>query len=71
MTASAGPALQQLYDEFGDRVRFLTLYVREAHPGDRYVQPGDMATKIAHARAYAERDGIRWPVGVDDVDRTL
>ncbi|MDK3257369.1 TlpA family protein disulfide reductase [Blastococcus capsensis] len=71
MTASAGPALQQLYDEFGDRVRFLTLYVREAHPGDRYVQPGDMATKIAHARAYAERDGIRWPVAVDDVDGTL
>src|SRR2546422_673281 len=32
MTASAGPALKRLYAEFGDRVAFLTLYVREAHP---------------------------------------
>ncbi|KGH45346.1 hypothetical protein IN07_18095 [Modestobacter caceresii] len=71
MTASAGPALQRLYDDFGDRVRFLTLYVREAHPGDRYVQPGDMGTKTEQARAYAERDGIRWPVAVDDIDGTL
>lgn len=71
MTASAGPALQQMYDEFGDRVQFLTLYVREAHPGDRYVQPHDMATKTAQARAYAARDGIRWPVAVDDIEGTL
>ncbi|SEL13439.1 hypothetical protein SAMN04515665_108189 [Blastococcus sp. DSM 46786] len=71
MTASAGPALQQLHSEFGDRVQFLTLYVREAHPGDHYVQPRDMETKTAQARAYAERDGIRWPVAVDDVDGTL
>jgi hypothetical protein len=71
MTASAGPALQRLYDTYGDRVQFLTLYVREAHPGDRYVQPQDMDTKMAHARAYAQRDGIRWPVAVDDVGGTL
>jgi hypothetical protein len=61
MTASAGPALHQLHDEFGDRVQFRTLYVREAHPGDRYVQPRDMRTKMDQARAYAERDGVRWP----------
>jgi len=36
MTKSAGPALNDLYAEFGDRVEFLALYVREAHPGDRY-----------------------------------
>jgi hypothetical protein len=71
MTASAGPALQEMYDEFRDRVQFLTLYVREAHPGDRYVQPRDMHTKLVQARAYAERDDIRWPVAVDDVDGTL
>jgi hypothetical protein len=71
MTASAGPALRRLHDEFGDRVQFLTLYVREAHPGDRYGQPHDMATKTAHARAYAERDCIDWPVAVDEVDGAL
>ena len=34
MTASAGPVLKRLYQEFGDRVAFGTLYVREAHPGE-------------------------------------
>jgi hypothetical protein len=71
MTASAGPALQRLHDTYSDRVQFLTLYVREAHPGDRYVQPRDMDTKVAQARAYAQRDGIRWPVAVDDIDGSL
>jgi hypothetical protein len=71
MTASAGPALREMHAEFGDRIQFLTLYVREAHPGDRYPQPSDLATKTEHARAYADRDGIPWPVAVDDVDGDL
>lgn len=71
MTASAGPALHEMYDEFGDRVRFLALYVREAHPGDHFPQPSDLAKKTAHARAYARRDSIPWPVAVDDVDGDL
>lgn len=71
MTASAGPVLHDLYSAFGDRVAFLALYVREAHPGDRYVQPQDFDTKLAQAREYAARDEIRWPVAVDDIDGTL
>jgi hypothetical protein len=71
MTKSAGPALRALHAEFGDRVQFLTLYVREAHPGDRYGQPEDAQTKHVQARAYAERDAIDWPVAVDDLDGTL
>src|ERR671911_1891430 len=71
MTASAGPALKQLYAEFGDRVDFLTVYVREAHPGDRYPQPHDLERKLQHAREYRDRDAIPWPVAVDDVSGTL
>lgn len=71
MTASAGPALLRLQREYGDRVAFVTLYVREAHPGDRYPQPDDPERKMAHARAYEARDGITWPVAVDDVDGRL
>ncbi len=71
MTASAGPALKKLYEEFGDRVAFLTLYVREAHPGERYPQAETLEQKVEHARAYKERDGIRWPVAVDDVEGDL
>src|ERR671911_2568827 len=71
MTASAGPALKQLHAEFGDRIDFLTLYVREAHPGDRYPQPHDIERKLQHAREYRDRDGIPWPVAVDDLEGTL
>jgi len=71
MTASAGPALKQLYSEFGDRVDFLIVYVRGAHPGDRYPQPHDLERKLQHAREYRDRDRIPWPVAVDDVEGTL
>jgi hypothetical protein len=71
MTASAGPALKRLHEEFGDRVAFVTLYVREAHPGERYPQPETFEQKLEHARTYKERDGIPWPVAVDDVEGDL
>ncbi|MDQ4105628.1 MAG: hypothetical protein M3157_00425 [Actinomycetota bacterium] len=71
MTASAGPALKQLHEEFGDRVAFVSMYVREAHPGENYPQAEIFEEKLEHARAYKERDGIPWPVSVDDVEGSL
>ena len=68
MTASAGPALKELHRKFGERVAFLTVYVREAHPGERYPQPDTFERKLAHARIYQDRDQIAWPVAVDDVE---
>jgi hypothetical protein len=52
-------------------VEVLTVYVREAHPGERYPQPDTFGVKLAHARAYKNRDGIPWTVAVDDIDGTL
>jgi hypothetical protein len=71
MTASAGPALRRLFAEVADRIVFLTVYVREAHPGSRYPQPVTLEEKIAHARAYKQRDCIPWTVAVDDVAGTF
>jgi hypothetical protein len=45
----------RLSAEFGDRVAFLTLYVREAQPGERYPQPQTFEEKLAHARALTRR----------------
>lgn len=45
--------------------------MREAHPGERIPQPRSFDEKLAHARAYLERDAIAWPVVVDDLDGTL
>lgn len=71
MTASAGPALRQLHEEFGGRVRFVTVYVREAHPGERYPQPETTDRKLRHARDYRERDQIDWTIVVDDLEGKL
>ncbi len=43
MAIEAGPALRRLHAAFGERVAFVTLYVREAHPGEHYPQPGAFA----------------------------
>ncbi len=71
MTKSARAALHRLHDAYGNRIRFITLYVREAHPGDNYPQPDTFDRKLAHARDYARRDDITWTVAVDDVDGAL
>lgn len=71
MTASAGPALKRLHDRLGERIAFVTLYVREAHPGDRYPQPETFERKLEHARDYREREGLPWPVAVDEIDGAL
>ncbi len=71
MTIDANPKLKHLHDQFGDRVAFVSLYVREAHPGDRYPQPQTMEQKLEFARELKKRDRLPWPVAVDDIDGTL
>lgn len=66
MTASSDPLLRRLHAEFGGQVEFVTLHVREAHPGERWEQASAPEEKMAHARALKERDGLPWTVAVDD-----
>ncbi len=66
MTASSNPLLKRLHAEFGDRVEFVMLHVREAHPGERYEQVGVLDAKLEHARAMEARDGLPWTIAVDD-----
>ena len=71
MTASAAPSVQGLYDEFGDRVRFIMLYVREAHPGEHFAQIATIEEKLDHARALKEFYDIQWTVVADNIDGNL
>jgi len=71
MTASSAPSVQDLYEEFGDRVDFVMLYVREAHPGENYAQAETIEDKIESARALQEFYGIDWTVAADTVDGDL
>ena len=71
MTASAAPSVQELYDEFGDRVDFIMLYVREAHTGEHFTQSETMEEKLEHARALEEFYDIQWTVAADNIDGDL
>lgn len=71
MTASAASRLNSLAPSFEGLIPFLTVYTREAHPGESIPQPDTLAQKTVHAGRLAERDGYTWQVAVDDIDGTL
>ena len=71
MTASAAPSVQELYDEFGERVAFIMLYVREAHPGENFGQSESIEDKLEYARMLKSFYGIDWTVAADNIDGDL
>ncbi|MFI7436288.1 TlpA family protein disulfide reductase [Micromonospora haikouensis] len=71
VTESAGPVLRRLHDEYADRVRFVLVNTREAHPGDVFGQPRTAGEKRAHAEELRDRHGVPFEVAVDDVDGRL
>jgi len=71
MTASAAPSVQDLYNEFGHRVEFVMLYVREAHPGENFTQSETIEDKLESARALQKFYDIEWTVAADKIDGDL
>lgn len=71
VTDSAAPGLNDLHARFGDRVRFVMVAVREAHPGANAPQPKDLEEKRARAERLRDLHHIPYEVAVDDIDGTL
>ena len=71
VTDSAAPGLNEMFARFGDRVRFVMVDVREAHPGKAAPQPNSLDEKIAHAEQLRDLHGFEFEVAVDDIDGTL
>lgn len=71
VTDNAAPGLNELYRRLGDRVRFVMVNVREAHPGKAFPQPTTLGAKVAHADQLRNLYGFEFEVAVDDVDGTL
>ena len=71
MTASSIEPLKRLHAQFGDRVTFVTLNVREAHPAENMAQPGTLEQKLKHARRLKQQFDIPWTVASDDIDGPL
>jgi type I thyroxine 5'-deiodinase len=69
-----------MYREYGDRARFLTVYIKEAHPEDEwqmdsnekenvcYPQPRTLSQRVAIANDFVKRFGWEVPTVVDDMD---
>ena len=71
VTDSAAPGLNELHARFGDRVRFVMVDVREAHPGKTVPQPQGLDEKMAHGEQLRDLHGFQFEVAVDDIDGTL
>jgi hypothetical protein len=64
--------LNALAAEYGTLgVEFLTVYVREPHPGERYGPHRSFAQKLAYARDCAAQDDVRTRLVVDDLDGSM
>jgi len=67
MTLGARPGLVKLHKEFGARVEFVSVYVREAHPGENYPHHTSEEQKMRQALDWKEQDPRPWTVAVDDL----
>lgn len=68
MTAGARPGLLHLHRDHGDEIDVATIYVREAHPGEKAPHHESFDQKLAQARRWVEEDEIPWTVAVDDLE---
>lgn len=74
--------MQALYREYGDRVSFLTVYIKEAHPLDEwqmesnakdrddvcYPQPRTTEDRVRIAGDFVRRFHYEIPIAVDPID---
>jgi len=63
--------MKRLHARYGDRVRFVDVVVRQAHPGERRGAYRSYDEKRADARAYRQAENIPWTVLVDDLAGTV
>lgn len=71
MITGARSGLMNLYRDFGSRVNFISVYVREAHPGEIYPHHSSDAQKMRHAEDWVQQDKMPWLVAVDTLDGTV
>jgi hypothetical protein len=63
--------LQKLHDRWGERVQFVDVFVRQAHPGPAVPAYHSFEQKLRDAEAYQRDEGIPWTVVVDDLQGTV
>ena len=71
VTDSSANGLKELHGRYGDRVRFVMVNVREAHPGANVTQPKEFDEKREHAVLLRELHDLPFEVAVDDIGGAL
>ena len=76
-------ALHRLYDQYGNRIAFFIIYIKEAHPEDGWVvthnreegiavmDPTSAEERVEVADSCVLRSAIRIPILVDSMDNTV
>ncbi len=60
-----------MHQQYGDRVRFVSILIRQAHPGGEHGPYRTYEEKIASAREYKQAEELTWTVLVDDLAGTV
>lgn len=63
--------MKKLYARWGDRVHFVEVVVRQAHPGPGAPAYDTLEEKLLDAGRYQDEEGIPWVVLADDVEGTV
>ncbi len=63
--------MRQLYRLYGDRVQFVEVLVRQAHPGELHGAYRSYADKVDDARLLRHEERLPWPVLIDDLAGTV
>lgn len=67
VTVSAREPLEALHLRYGERIRFVLVNTREAHPGERIPQPKTHDQKREHARKLGAFMGAHFEVALDNI----
>jgi len=66
-TAASIGGIKELYEEFGEQVQFLFVYVREAHPGELLPAHDSLRGKLAAAELLRDEDELEIPILIDEL----
>jgi hypothetical protein len=62
--------LKQLYARYGNRVHFVDVFIRQAHPSERHGAYRSYQEKRTEAQTYQREEDLPWLVLVDDLAGT-
>lgn len=71
VTRGGVSTMSELHRLYGERVHFVEVLVRQAHPGERHGAYRSHRQKLADAGSYKDEERIPWPVAVDDLAGTV